>query len=101
MFSAAAKMPPRYEYDSRPGGDWKSRAAIILAAGRWKMRNGQIAIVTEELKLPYTEAATHKAKFFHCWKGACECCHAPMTWNTNGTFAAVGRHPFDIIGKAK
>lgn len=94
-------MPPRYAYDSRPGGDWKSRAAVILGPGRWKMRNGNIAIVKEELKIPYVEAATKKNRIFLCWKGECECCRSPMTWNTNGAFAAAGRHNFDIMGKAK
>lgn len=95
-------MPPRYrDTGGHDAPSWQSRAAIILAPGRWKMRNGQIAIVTDELQLPYVEAATKKNKRFICYKGACECCNAPMTWNTNGTFAASGIHDFDIIGKAQ
>jgi hypothetical protein len=95
-------MPPKYrDTGGHDAPNWRSRAVIVLAAGRWKMRNGQIAIVTEELKLPYINGATKKMANFICWKGACECCNAPMTWNTNGTFAAAGSHPFDIIGKEK
>ena len=74
---------------------------MTLTAGRWKMRNGKIAIVKKLLEIPYVEQATGKPKKYPVWLGQCECCKSSMSWNANGTHAPIGRHPFDIIGAAK
>lgn len=63
------------------------------------MRNGVIADISELLQFPYLESATKKEKKFQVWKGECECCHSPMTWNINGTYSAYGIHQFDIVKK--
>jgi hypothetical protein len=93
-------MPHRYAYDSRPGPNWRSRSVVTLAIGRWKMRNGQFVKVKKLLQLPYIESATKKPKTHDVWLGKCECCNSVMTWNANGTYAASGRHAFDIIKAA-
>jgi len=64
------------------------------------MRGGQIAIVKRAHDIIYRHSGTGKDQKFPIWIGECECCHSPMTWNENGTFAAAGQHQFDLIGKA-
>lgn len=81
--------------------NWKDRSTIVMAPGLWMMRNGSVARVKKQLQLPYTETATKAKKVFLVWSGNCECCNSYLTWNENGTHAANGMHPFDIVGKAE
>lgn len=75
--------------------DFWNRSALSLAPGLWRMRNGHTAKLEKLLQLPYG-----KNQFFPVWKGICVECNEPKTWNTNGTYAAVGKHDLDILGAA-
>lgn len=89
MKSAALRLP-----DDQPC-DWALRSVLNIAPGEWCMRNGHTAKVEKLLQLPYGEG-----KHFPVWKGICVDCNEPKTWNINGTYAAVGKHALDIVGRA-
>ena len=78
--------------------DFWNRSALTLAPGLWRMRNGHTARVEKRLDLPYKVGTKHKT--FPVWKGVCIECNEPRTWNVNGTYAAVGKHGYDIMGRA-
>ena len=67
---------------------------IALRKGFWRMRNGHTAEVSQQLKLPYGD------KYHLVWKGRCVQCGSSVTWNLDGTYAAVpSEHPYDILEK--
>lgn len=77
--------------------DWSIRSVLTIAPGRWEMRSGHTALVTHQKILKYGDK---QDKSFPIWVGHCIDCNAPLTWNINGTFAAVGKHANDIVGPA-
>jgi hypothetical protein len=63
------------------------------------MRGGSLCEITKRLELQY-QGPFNGTRSFPVWKGRCLCCGTPHTWNINGTYAAVGKHDFDIVGQA-
>lgn len=82
--------------DEKP--DFMARSVLDIRPGRWRMRNGHTAEITARKDLSYQSGGQNKK--FPIWKGRCVECNAPMTWNINGTYAAVGKNPFDILEPA-
>jgi hypothetical protein len=80
---------------------WDLRSALTIKAGRWRMRNGDVALVSKLINLAYESASFKGKRDFPVWKGSLECCGTPMTWNVNGTYAAVGKHEFDLLARAQ
>lgn len=80
--------------DEQP--DFLARSVLSIKEGEWRMRNGHTAQVLGLLNLPYKDGAV--SKNFPVWKGRCVECNEPRTWNINGTYAAVGKHGYDIVG---
>lgn len=54
-----------------------------------------MANIEKILQLPYGDG-----KSFPVWKGVCVECNEPRTWNINGTYAAVGKHGYDLLSRA-
>lgn len=75
--------------------NFKSRSILQIAQGLWQMRNGHTARVESLLQLPYGDG-----KKFPVWKGKCVECGEHRTWNINGTYAAHGKHPYDLMRPA-
>lgn len=78
--------------------DYAVRSALVVECGLWQMRNGHIARVEKRIDIPYESGG--KACLFPVWKGRCLECNDPLTWNINGTYAAIGKHPFDLVRPA-
>jgi len=78
--------------------DWDLRSALQIAPGEWRQRNGHVAHITHQKILEYQSEG--KKKHFPIWIGRCVDCETPCTWNINGTYAAVGKHDFDLIAPA-
>lgn len=85
--------------DDQPN-DWKLRSALDIVPGLWRMRNGHTAKVEKRIDIPYVETATGKPKVYPIWKGICVECAEPRTWNVNGTYSPVGKHGYDLLGRA-
>ena len=83
-------------FDDRP--DWDVRSALKIAPGDWSQRNGHTAVITHQKLLEYETSGQRKV--FPIWVGRCVECETPCTWNINGTYAAVGRHDFDLLRPA-
>lgn len=79
--------------------DWRNRSSLQIAPGRWKMRNGHVAEITAGRDLHFVVSGEQKR--FPIWAGRCTECSDPMTWNANGTYAAVGKNPFDLMEMEK
>jgi len=77
--------------NAEAAGHWKTQSALVIAPGKWTLRNGAVAIVTKILQLPYGDPP----KMFPVAFGTAG--DVPLTWNMNGTFAAAGRHQYDIV----
>lgn len=75
--------------------NYRSRSALEISPGLWRMRNGHTAKIEKLMQLPYG-----KGKLFPVWFGKCVECNEPKTWNIGGTYAAVGKHALDILGAA-
>lgn len=88
MFRGLVAEPP----------DFSVRSVLQLAPGDWRMRNGHTARIDRKIDLPYQKGK--KTLYFPIWAGNCVECGEGRTWNINGTYAAVGKHPFDIVGPA-
>lgn len=72
---------------------------LKLGPGLWRQRNGVIVEITVQITL---QAATPKGRVSHkVWLGHCLCHGEKRNWNTDGSYAAVGQHDFDIVGRAK
>lgn len=80
--------------------DWDVRSVMQLAPGRYRMRNGHTAIVLHPQSFPSKRISDGKAVSFVVWFGRCEECGEGCSWNANGTYAANGRHGYDIVGAA-
>lgn len=88
--------------DERP--DWDCRSVLTIEAGkRYAMRNGHTAEVRISKTLHLSSGQTdnqdqkRKERKFLIWYGRCIDCNEALGWNANGTYAAVGSHPFDLI----
>lgn len=81
--------------DEQP--DFMVRSVLVIAPGKWRMRNGHTAVVKKLLELPYKSGT--RSRMFPVWSGRCLECNCGMTWNINGTYAAVGKSPYDILGR--
>ncbi len=76
--------------------DWKARSVLTLAAGkRFRMRNGHTAEIRVSKTLTY--GAGKSERRFVIWYGRCVECNEAFGWNDNGTYAAVGKHPLDLV----
>lgn len=80
--------------------DWQNRSSLTIVPGLWRMRNGHTAKVIKRIDLPYIETATKKPKVYPIWKGVCIECEEARTWNVNGTYSPVGKHGYDLLGRA-
>lgn len=84
---------------------WRYRSVLSLHVGRWRMRNGHTADVQRKKVLTYLSGQTdnaeqpRKERSFTVWYGLCVECNEPLGFNANGTYAAVGTHGNDIIGR--
>jgi hypothetical protein len=74
--------------------DWAFRSRLEIEPGRWRMRNGHIAMVVGKMYFKYP------AGLVTVWHGTCLTCMEPKTWMKNGCYAGVGSHACDIVGKA-
>lgn len=64
------------------------------------MRNGHIALLQKQVNIPYRDAKG-VTRVYRIWAGKCLNCNAPMSWTFTGTYAAIGTHRSDIVGKEK
>lgn len=92
--SGVAKTRRKSNEVAHEAPDFKNRSALQISPGLWRMRNGHTAEVLRAQNLPYGDG-----KQFPIWVGKCSDCSEPKTWNLNGTYAAVGKHANDIIGR--
>lgn len=78
--------------------DFKNRSALTISPGLWVMRCGHTAQID---KLDYIRyVISGQEKRFPIWKGMCVECNESKTWNENGTYAANGKHQYDILRKS-
>lgn len=70
-----------------------------LSPGKYKMRNGDTALIISPVEIKYIDALTKKEKVLHYWKGKCLDHNEPLTWNENGSWAPTHDHPYDIVSK--
>lgn len=77
--------------------DWKARSGPVISPGFWRQRNGHTAAIARLKFLEYV--IRDERKTFPVWVGRCVECETPCTWNINGTYAAAGRHDFDLMEK--
>lgn len=76
--------------------DWTNRAAHVIEPGQhYLMRNGHTAEIRVKKILTYGEGKSKRN--FTIWYGRCVECNEPYGWNANGTYAAVGKHPLDLL----
>jgi len=80
--------------------NWDCRSVLAPAVGRYQMRNGSFAQVLRTYTIPFIDGMTGKPKKFIVWQGRCECCDSVLSWNANGTYAAIGLHEFDLVAAA-
>lgn len=86
--------------------DWQDSAPDItdrpstLSPGRWYMRNGHLALLKQQVDIPYKDSKGEQ-RTYRIWTGKCLDCNTPMSWTFHGTYAAIGRHRSDIVGKEK
>lgn len=76
--------------------NFKSRSALDISPGLYRMRNGHTANVKSRKDLPYTDSAG-LAKVYPIWWGICVECGEPKTWNVNGTYSPVAKHANDLM----
>ncbi len=88
--------------DGRP--DWDRRSVLTIEAEkRYLMRNGHTAKIDKSKTLSLTSGQTdnpghpRKERSFLIWYGRCIECNEAHGWNANGTYAAVGAHPLDLV----
>lgn len=84
--------------------DWDCRSVLTLSAGsRFLMRNGHTAEIRVSKTFDLASGQTdnpdcpRKDRKFVVWYGRCVECNEPLGWNANGTYAAVGKHPLDLV----
>lgn len=87
--------PAKLKYPDDQPTDWRLRSVLQISRGDWRMRNGHLARVDRAIALD-----AGGGKTFPVWFGKCVDCNEPKTWNINGTYAAVGLHPLDIVARA-
>ena len=75
--------------------DFRSRSILNVGPGKWLQRNGHTAEITHQRVAEYQSEGKKKA--FPYWVGRCVECETPCTWNLNGTYAAIGKHEFDLL----
>ncbi len=83
---------------TRDAPDWDVRSALTLSPGRWRMRNGHHAVIERSQSFDCRRIADGSPTKHVVWFGRCEECGEGCSWNSNGTYAANGKHSFDILG---
>lgn len=83
--------------------NWPSRSALTIEPGKWRMRNGHTAEIQRKTVLKYMSGQSdnlddpRKERTFIIWYGRCVECNEAFGWNANGTYAANGKNPLDIL----
>lgn len=77
--------------------DWASRSTVDVSPGVYRMRNGHRARVRYKQTFHAFTAETRERTTAIFWFGKCINCGEGCSWNANGTYAANGRHGFDLI----
>lgn len=93
------KKPKRNKIVTTAGiPDFRHRSKLVISPGLWTMRNGHTAKVDRAIPLHYADAAG-RPQIFTVWIGKCVDCNEPKTFNINGTYAVIGKHANDIVGR--
>jgi len=77
--------------------DWGVRSVIDVKPGKYRMRNGHIARVRYFQRFRALTVGDRKPTDVIFWFGKCMNCGEGCSWNANGTYAANGKHNFDLI----
>lgn len=72
-----------------------SETGLVIEPGRYRVRGGGVAIVVRRLDIIYQIKGGRKV--YTVWTGTDEETATPLSWNRNGTFSPIVKHPTDLM----